>query len=76
MSTFNKEDISTILSNGSIILVIAYMRTGSTLTASILRKSERSFYVHEPLHKLKQAFDNAERNKLDSVTFQYVTGKR
>ncbi|KAH3746798.1 hypothetical protein DPMN_181214 [Dreissena polymorpha] len=76
MSTFNKEDSSSILSNGSIILVIAYMRTGSTLTASILRESERSFYVFEPLHKLEQAFVNAERNKLDNVTFEYVTGKR
>ncbi|KAH3847010.1 hypothetical protein DPMN_089322 [Dreissena polymorpha] len=76
MSTFNKEDSSSILSNGSIILVIAYMRTGSTLTASILRESERSFYVFEPLHKLEQAFVNAERNKLDNVTFEYATGKR
>ncbi|KAH3739781.1 hypothetical protein DPMN_046468 [Dreissena polymorpha] len=76
MSTFNKEDSPSILSNRSIILVIAYMRTGSTLTASILQESERSFYVFEPLHKLEQAFVNAEKNKLDSVTFQCVTGNR
>ncbi|KAH3728407.1 hypothetical protein DPMN_054363 [Dreissena polymorpha] len=56
-----------ILSHRSIILIKAYMRTGSTLTGSCLRESERSFNVFEPLHNIAQVFTDAEKNTFDSV---------
>ncbi|KAH3728410.1 hypothetical protein DPMN_054366 [Dreissena polymorpha] len=67
---------ATDVSHRSIILIIAYMRTGSTLTGSFLRQSERSFYIFEPLHNLAQAFENAEKKTFDSVTLKYVDGTR
>ncbi|KAH3739757.1 hypothetical protein DPMN_046444 [Dreissena polymorpha] len=76
VQNFSENDKCRVLSNRSILLVIAYMRSGSTLTASILRESERSFYVFEPLHNLLKAFKDAEQRNLDTIPLKYIWGSR
>ncbi|XP_056000737.1 carbohydrate sulfotransferase 1-like [Ostrea edulis] len=36
-------------------LIVAYMRSGSTLTANMVRHNEGDFYMFEPLHGITQA---------------------
>ncbi|XP_069141630.1 carbohydrate sulfotransferase 5-like [Argopecten irradians] len=44
----------------SMVLVVAYMRSGSSFLGDILQQHEPSFYVYEPL---KEAVDRIDNNK-------------
>ncbi|XP_053398395.1 carbohydrate sulfotransferase 1-like [Mercenaria mercenaria] len=68
VNTLNKASIHR---NRTIVLIVAYMRTGSTLTGSLFREYSSAFYVFEPLHMLQQAFS---RPADDKVTLKYVNG--
>lgn len=37
------------------VLVLAYMRSGSSLTGDILQHASGSFYLYEPLHMIEKA---------------------
>lgn len=37
----------------TLILVLTYLRSGSTLTGDILQQSPKSFYMYEPLRSYK-----------------------
>lgn len=37
------------------VLIVAYMRSGSSLTGDILQHANGSFYVYEPLHIIEKA---------------------
>ncbi|XP_060567649.1 carbohydrate sulfotransferase 1-like isoform X2 [Ruditapes philippinarum] len=37
------------------ILIVTYMRSGSSLTGDILQQAKGSFYVYEPLHMIEKA---------------------
>jgi len=65
-----------VLSNKSIILVVAYMRPGSTLTGSLRQVPSGSFYVFEPLHNLMTTFQPAVKSKQRDVAVPYLTGNR
>lgn len=55
-----------------MVLVVAYLRTGSTFTASLFTQQPDTFYVFEPLHML---YDKASKGKKISFldgTVRYV----
>ncbi|XP_061193459.1 carbohydrate sulfotransferase 1-like isoform X2 [Saccostrea echinata] len=58
----------TTSSNVTQILIIAYIRSGSSMTGDILQQDPDSFYVYEPLH-----FTEKMGKKLQSV--QLLNGK-
>ena len=41
-----------VLSNKHIVVIVSYMRSGSTLTADILQHSQGTVYVFEPFHSV------------------------
>ncbi|KAL4220298.1 chondroitin 6-sulfotransferase [Mactra antiquata] len=43
-----------VLSNKKIAIVLAYMRTGSTLTGAILQQYDETFYAFEPIRSIKE----------------------
>ncbi|WAQ99556.1 CHST1-like protein [Mya arenaria] len=69
---------SNIISNASIVLIVAYMRTGSTLLGEILREVPESFYIFEPLRTIESKFNrqntgdkknkSVEINTADNIT--------
>ncbi|XP_052807511.1 carbohydrate sulfotransferase 3-like isoform X1 [Mya arenaria] len=64
-----------IISNKSIIVINAYLRTGSTFTASLFETYPGVFYIFEPLHDIERGFRAAEAAKTD-VSLQYVDSSR
>lgn len=61
-----------ILSDKNIVIIIAYMRTGSTLTASLLQQYPGTFYVYEPIRSLYGAYTKGDRTH---ATLNYINGK-
>jgi len=48
------------MSNASIILILAYMRTGSTFTGDILKQITNSYYIFEPYRTIENTFARLE----------------
>ncbi|KAL4240877.1 hypothetical protein ACF0H5_001662 [Mactra antiquata] len=67
--------IQTIHSNGKIVLIVAYMRSGSTLTGALLQEHPKAFYVFEPIRPIKQSFKEIGSNNESTVTFNYPNAK-
>ncbi|XP_060566742.1 carbohydrate sulfotransferase 1-like [Ruditapes philippinarum] len=65
---------STVLSNRKIIIIIAYMRTGSTLTASLFQEYPNTFYVFEPIRSVYMKFKRAMEQHLTSTELHYIHG--
>jgi len=55
-----------------MILVVAYLRTGSTFTASLFTHQPNSFYVFEPLHMLHDKSSKGEKINFLNGTVRYV----
>ena len=55
--------------NFTAIVIITYMRSGSSLTGDILQQTPGAFYVYEPLHALGHIF-----KKLPGTDLEYVNG--
>ena len=66
----------TVVSNTSIVLIVAYMRTGSTLVGSLFQEYPGSFYVFEPLRAILDVFEDAQKHNNKTVTLKYIEGKR
>ena len=68
---------SKILSNASIVLIVAYMRTGSTLLGEILREIPDSFYIFEPLRTIESKFNqntgDTKDNDIEMNTANNIT---
>ncbi|XP_045196739.2 carbohydrate sulfotransferase 1-like [Mercenaria mercenaria] len=65
----------TVLSDRKIVLIIAYMRTGSTLTASLFQEFPGTFYVFEPIRGLTGKFKELLKNNQTYTTMHYIHGK-
>ena len=65
----------TILSDKKIIIIVAYMRTGSTLTASLFQEFPNTFYVFEPVRSVNTKFKDATKNNLTSAQLHYIHGR-
>ncbi|XP_060566735.1 carbohydrate sulfotransferase 1-like isoform X2 [Ruditapes philippinarum] len=68
------DKIPTVLSDKKVIIIIAYMRTGSTLTASLLQEHPNTFYVFEPIRSVNTKFKEAKKKNLTSTLLHYVHG--
>ncbi|KAH3835151.1 carbohydrate sulfotransferase 1-like [Dreissena polymorpha] len=62
-------------SDAQIILVVAYMRTGSTLLGEILHQIPGSFYLFEPLRTLENTRADAIEANRTSFTLEYLFKK-
>ncbi|XP_045198558.2 carbohydrate sulfotransferase 3-like [Mercenaria mercenaria] len=67
---------ATVLSHRKIVLIIAYMRTGSTLTGSIFQEYPDTFYVFEPVRLINQAFKGKDQKDKTNVTLKYINGTK
>lgn len=65
-----------ILSNASIVLIVAYMRTGSTLTGSIFQEYPGTFYAFEPIRAVFDAFEAAQKHNRTTVGLKFLQGDR
>lgn len=65
-----------ILSNASIVLIVAYMRTGSTLTGSIFQEYPGTFYAFEPIRAVFDAFEAARKFNRTTVGLKFLQGDR
>ncbi|XP_052811935.1 uncharacterized protein LOC128239354 [Mya arenaria] len=63
-----------VLSQKNIILVVAYMRSGSTMTASFLEANPGTFYRFEPLRGVYNKFKETKANK--TTQLKYSKGSR
>ncbi|XP_045199057.2 carbohydrate sulfotransferase 1-like isoform X2 [Mercenaria mercenaria] len=70
-STQKKQNVH---SNKKIVLIVAYMRSGSTLTGSLFQAYPGTFYVFEPLRFLVGAFNGLARNNKTYTTLKYANG--
>jgi len=61
-----------IWSDRNIILLVAYMRSGSSFTGAVLSAGQRAFYAFEPIRAIYNAFDRNPAN----VTLHYFHGTR
>lgn len=79
-STFNVGDAHqrpenvTVLSNKTIVIILAYMRTGSTLTASVFQEYQDSFYVFEPIRWIHAAFSQLQKKNMTYLNLFYPRG--
>ncbi|KAH3835147.1 hypothetical protein DPMN_108491 [Dreissena polymorpha] len=62
-------------SDAQKILVVAYMRTGSTLLGEILHQIPGSFYLFEPLRTLEKNRADAIQANRTSFTLEYLFKK-
>ena len=53
----NQSNDETILSNATFVVIVAYMRSGSSLLGAILSKIEGAFYLFEPITEIANAFN-------------------
>ncbi|XP_060566337.1 carbohydrate sulfotransferase 1-like isoform X2 [Ruditapes philippinarum] len=63
-----------VVSKAKIILIIAYMRTGSTLTGAIFQSFPGTFYVFEPIRLIGSFFNSMARNKMQRGTLKFANG--
>ncbi|XP_060566324.1 uncharacterized protein LOC132725246 [Ruditapes philippinarum] len=63
-----------VVSKAKIILIIAYMRTGSTLTGAIFQSFPGTFYVFEPIRLIVGFFNSMARNKMQRGTLKFANG--
>lgn len=62
--TINQRFDEVVLSNAKIVVISAYMRTGSSLTGAILSKIKRAFYLFEPITEIASQFNQEwKKNK-------------
>lgn len=66
----------TPISNKTIVFIIAYMRTGSTLVGSLFQEYPGTFYVFEPLRAVYDVFESARKNNSKSTVLKYADGVR
>lgn len=65
-----------VLSNATIVLIIAYMRTGSTLTGSLFEAHSGTFYAFEPLFGVENAFRRAQAQNQSRLEIKFAAGLR
>lgn len=65
-----------VLSNATIILIIAYLRTGSTLTGSLFEAHAGNFYAFEPIQAVHIAFSSAKNRNQSQVDLKFESGIR
>ncbi|KAL4233457.1 hypothetical protein ACF0H5_008138 [Mactra antiquata] len=65
----------TILSNDKIVIIVAYMRTGSTLTASLLQEYPKTFYVFEPIRYIMDIYKQIHSKNKTTMTLEYLHSK-
>nr|XP_022302730.1 LOW QUALITY PROTEIN: uncharacterized protein LOC111110499 [Crassostrea virginica] len=65
--------VRTLKRKYAVRLVVAYMRGGSTLTADLVRHTERDFYVYEPLHGISQAVKRNDSIQFLNGTKRYIS---
>lgn len=63
-----------IISEDKIILVAAYMRTGSSLTGSIFKSYPGAFYVRELMGPLVSSFKALSKKNAKTLTLRYLNG--
>ena len=63
-----------VLSEAKIVLIIAYMRTGSTLAGAIFQSYAGTFYVFEPIRKLNDFFRDIEQNENKQGILKFANG--
>jgi hypothetical protein len=51
-----------VYSHQKILIIVAYMRSGSTLTASLFQEYTGTFYVFEPIRFLHESFMKLSKN--------------
>ena len=61
-----------IKTNAKIVVVLAYMRTGSTFMGGMFHHYPGTFYLFEPIRNIFDIFDAAGDNK----QLMYVSGKK
>ena len=61
-----------IVTNAKIVIIAAYMRTGSTLMGGILHHHAGTFYLFEPIRYVFDEFTKAR----NTTELMYVSGKR
>ncbi|XP_045172311.2 carbohydrate sulfotransferase 1-like [Mercenaria mercenaria] len=66
---------NTVLSRKKIVQIVAYMRSGSTLTGSVFQAYPDTFYSFEPLRFLPKAFDELNTIKTH-VELKYINGTK
>lgn len=71
-----RNNTKTILSDKRIVLIMAYMRTGSTLTASVLQEYPGTFYAFEPVRSVHSTFKKSTAQNQTYTTFNYIHGVR
>ena len=59
------------LSYKKIVIIVAYRRTGSSLTGAILSKHPGSLYVFEPLRNLAKIFQNTPNNETTQIVYPH-----
>ena len=60
-----------IVSYAKIVIIAAYMRTGSTLMGGMFHHHPGTFYLFEPIRHIFDAFTGARNN----TKLMYVSGK-
>ena len=65
-----------IVSNATIVLIVAYMRTGSTLTGSLFQEYPGNFYAFEPIRAVYDTFLESKRRNMSYTVLDSLYGKR
>jgi hypothetical protein len=56
-------------SNFAPVVVVAYMRSGSTLTGNLIQQNPDTFYVFEPLHDLIRGYQKEKEIQFPKTRF-------
>ncbi|XP_060079159.1 carbohydrate sulfotransferase 6-like [Ylistrum balloti] len=68
----DKQTLPPITPTHSMVLVVAYMRSGSSFLGDILQQDDSSFYVYEPLKDANDRIENNQSIALYNGTNRYV----
>ena len=58
----------TIITTAKIVIIAAYMRTGSTFMGGIFQRYPGTFYLFEPLHYIDDSLEKRNSTQLMSVS--------
>ena len=55
--------------NFTPVVVVAYMRSGSSLTGNLIQEDPSTFYVFEPLHDLIRSYQKEKEIQFPNTRF-------
>ena len=61
-----------IIPSAKIVIIAAYLRTGSTFLGGMFHHHPETFYLFEPIHLI---FDNLEAGR-NTTELMYVSGEK